>query len=112
MFRLLVSAGILTVLILPAWSDPIVLNPGFESDVLGSPFIGDATTVPDWTYTVGPSGGVTLPHWAVGYTDGGGTVTTMAAIVGQGNGGSFSVRWWDSVIWFRQWYFFIVLSGR
>ena len=80
MNRLMVSAGMLAILIVPAWSGPVVLNPSFELDVLGSPFIGGATTVPNWTYTVGPNGGTTLPHWAVGYSDGGGSVTA-----GQGN---------------------------
>ena len=81
MNRLLVWVGMLTTLIVPAWSNPIVLNPGFEMDVLWSPFLGDGTTVPDWTYAVGPNGGAALAHWAVGYSDGGGSVTTA----GQGN---------------------------
>jgi hypothetical protein len=81
MNRLLVAAGMLAILIVPAWCGPVVLNPSFELDVLGSPFIGGAATVQNWTYTVGPNGGTTLPHWAVGYADSGGSVTTA----GQGN---------------------------
>ena len=74
------------------WCGPIVLNSSFEQDVLSSPYIGTAATVPDWTYT-GPETDV---HYAVGYSDPGGSVTTAGqgnefVVLGDGIGNGFGV---------------------
>jgi len=76
-FRRFVLACGVAVIASPAWSAPVVQNPSFETNVLASPFDGDATTVPNWVH-----GGVgDGPHWAIGYSDVGGSITTA----GQGN---------------------------
>ena len=46
-----VLAGIVAVLTVSGWAAPLVLNPSFETNVLGSPFSGNAATVTDWTFT-------------------------------------------------------------
>lgn len=72
-----------------AHASPVVQNPSFEAVQIGSPFrSSNAADVPDWTHT-GPVGDALL--WAVGYSDGGGSIT----VAGDGNqfvtmGGGFN----------------------
>jgi hypothetical protein len=71
--RLLVLPATLAVLGVLGWSAPIVQNPSFEAVQIGSPFLSStATDVPDWTHA-GTVGDALL--WAIGYADGGGSVT-------------------------------------
>lgn len=82
------------------WCGPVVLNSSFEQDVLSSPYIGTQATVPDWTYT-GPETDV---HYAVGYSDSGGNVTTAGqgnefVVLGDGfaSGGGVAATWSQDV---------------
>src|SRR5438270_168764 len=56
---------------------PVVTNGSFEAPVLASPFFGTAASIPGWTHGGGGDG----PEWAIGYADGGGSVT----VAGSGN---------------------------
>src|SRR5690242_10330040 len=91
----LVSALIATAVC--GWCGPAILNGGFELNVLGSPFVGDATTVPDWSHIGGGDG----PHWAVGYSDIGGSITTAGEgnqFVTMGGGGSVDTGGWSQSV--------------
>ena len=93
--RYLILSGMLVVVAVSGWSDPIVQNGSFEQDVLGSPFFGDATTVANWGHAQSAPGDG--PHWAVGYADGAGTVTTAGEgneFVTMGGGGSVQTELW------------------
>jgi hypothetical protein len=70
----LTSAIAIVVGISPAvYAAPIVINPSFESVVIGSPFTTtNPGNVPGWTHT-GPVGDGLL--WRVGYADSAGSVT-------------------------------------
>src|SRR5579884_3995108 len=87
------------LLILPAlslWADTITIqNASFESTVVSGD--GPASTVPGWTHTGGGDG----PHWAVGYSDGGGSITTAgqgSQFVTMGGGGSVGTATWSQTV--------------
>jgi Protein of unknown function (DUF642)/PEP-CTERM motif len=90
-WRFLVFAGIFAMTAVSSWSAPVVQNPSFELNVLtmAMGFEGDATTVPNWTHTGAGDG----PHWAIGFADGGGSITTAGEgnqFVTMGGGGAMS----------------------
>ena len=89
-------AGV-TLLSVPAWSLPVVLNGSFEQNVLASPFFGNAATVSNWTFAGVGDG----PHWAVGYVDGSGSVTVAGAgnqFVTMGGGGTVGTGTWSQLV--------------
>src|SRR6516165_7972580 len=60
-------------------ADPVVLNASFEAVQIGPPFYSsNLADIPNWNHT-GSIGDQAL--WAVGYSDGGGSITTA----GDGN---------------------------
>ena len=95
--QIFILACTVLALAVPGRSAPIVLNASFELDVLSSPFFGNAGTVQNWTHG-GPGDG---PHWAIGYSDGGGSITTAGAgnqFVTMGGGGTVGTGTWSQTV--------------
>jgi hypothetical protein len=101
--RLLLPFTGLALVAVPAWSAPIVQNPSFEEVQIGSPFLSsNPADVPNWTHT-GTVGDALL--WAIGYNDGGGSVTVAGAgnqfvTMGGGVGTSGTGTWTQSITGF------------
>jgi hypothetical protein len=79
---------------------PIVLNPSFEDVQIGSPFVSsNPANIPNWTHTGSVGDGLL---WAVGYADGGGSITVAGSgkqfvTMGGGFGPTGSASW-DQII--------------
>lgn len=76
---------------------PVVTNGSFEAPVLASPFEGTAASIPGWTH-----GGVgDGPEWAIGYSDGGGSVTVAGSgsqFVTMGGGNGVGTGTWETFV--------------
>ncbi len=60
-----------------AFGSPIITNGSFEDVAIGSPFVSsNPADIPGWTHGGSPGDGLL---WAIGYADGGGSVTTAGA---------------------------------
>ncbi len=76
---LLFPTTVLLLLLVPAASAQVVTNGSFETVQIGSPFLSrNAADIPGWVHSGSPGDALL---WTVGYSDGGGSVTTA----GQGN---------------------------
>lgn len=65
---------------LSAWAAPIVTNGSFESIVLSSPFDDqNPADVTGWAHSGACGGGSDGCFWAIGYSDGGGSITVAGA---------------------------------
>lgn len=75
----LVLTSVAFCFLLPAaaLADPVIVNGSFEAVQIGSPFVSsNPADIPGWTHSGSPGDGLL---WAIGYSDGGGSVTTAGA---------------------------------
>jgi len=98
----LVLTGMTLCLLVPAaaLAGPIVVNGSFETVQIGAPFVSsNPADIPGWTHSGSPGDGLL---WAVGYSDGNGSVTTAGAgnqfvTLGGGFGGPGSAVWSSTI---------------
>ncbi len=96
-----ISAAIFLAAPILTLASPVITNGNFEAVQIGAPFVtSDPTDIPGWTH-----GGIVGDGllWAVGYADGGGSVTTAGSgnqfiTMGGGYGTVGSADWSTTII--------------